>query len=130
MAALLRLFVAAALRLLPYRFWQPLLVAAMRDDESGRHSDPAVVERVVSAVVRTEQLIPAGQCLERALTAWLLLRRRAACKIRMGAAIDARGKLFAHAWLESRGVAVLGTPTMKLSSLELPDSRGHSGPKG
>ena len=130
LASLLRVMVTAVLRLLPYRLWQPLLLAAMRDDGAVELSDPALVDRVVSAVVMTERFIPAGQCLERAMTAWLLLRRRATCRIRLGAALGPRGKLFAHAWLEAHGVVVLGTPTAKLSSLELPGSRANTGPKG
>jgi hypothetical protein len=129
-ATLLRLAVAAAVRFLPYKVWQPLLVAAMRDGCSAAHSDPEIVERVLSAVAKTEELLPAGRCLERALTAWLLLRRQIACKVQFGASLDKAGKPFAHAWLEADGVILLGGYSNKLSVLHTPSPQEPAVPKG
>jgi hypothetical protein len=129
-ATLLRLSVAAAVRFLPYKVWQPLLLAAMSDGRPAAQGDPELVERVLSAVAKTEELLPAGRCLERALTAWLLLRRQIACKVQFGASLDKAGKPFAHAWLEADGVILLGGYSNKLSALHTSSPQEPAVPKG
>ena len=128
-ATAVRLSVAAYLRILPYRFWQPLLVAAMRPENGGRQEHPDLVARVVWAVGSTERIVPAGRCLERALTAWLMLHRRVPCRVRMGANLDAQGKLFAHAWLEVGGQVVLGASGDPLAPLGEPGDFGDGSTK-
>lgn len=124
---LLRLTVAALLRLAPYRCWQPLLRAAMREARPAGCADPALVERVVGAVIESERILPVGQCLERALTAWLMLRRRARCTVRLGANMGEEGRLFAHAWLEYRGEVVMGRSTDTLRTLYPPPAATAEG---
>jgi len=125
---LLRLAIAALLRFLPYRYWQPLLVSAMREALPGTCGNWAAVQRVSDAIVESERILPVGQCLERALTAWLVLRRSAPCTVRVGANLGQHGKPFAHAWLEYRGQVVLGRSTDNLHTLYPPHGparRGH-----
>jgi len=93
----------------------------MRPRSCPARSEPGFVERVISAVERTEKYLPAGRCLERALTAWLLLHRRINCTLRLGVALSGNGQPFAHAWLEADGVVLIGTHANPLAALTPPD---------
>jgi hypothetical protein len=122
-ALLLRLMVTVAFRLIPYRHLQPLLAATMRQRPRPARYEPNSVERVIKAVERTESLLPAGRCLERALTGWLLLHRRTNCTLRLGVALSGNGEPFAHAWLEADGVVLIGTHDNPFTALTPPDRR-------
>ena len=71
------------------------------------------------AVTRASRLVPGATCLTQALAAQLLLaaaRRHGA--LHVGVARDERGRLIAHAWVESDGrVVVGGTETGRFTRL-------------
>ncbi|MGE5418428.1 MAG: lasso peptide biosynthesis B2 protein [Acidobacteriota bacterium] len=119
-AGMIRLGVAAFLKVFPYRVWSPLLLAATRSSNISGASDRAYVDRVVEAVGITERFLPVGRCVERSLTAWLLLRKRAACRVCMGVGLDPAAKVYAHAWLEVDDEIVLGAPVDEIHPLNIP----------
>ena len=70
---------------------------------------PAEAARIAWAVSSASRLAPSASCLTRALAAEALLRRRGhAADLRFGVALDERGRLQAHAWIESEGGVLLG----------------------
>lgn len=108
-AALLRALLTAVTGILPYRLWRPLLRASLRGGVPSypefRYLDP-----VLEAVANTDRFLPLGRCLERSLTAWLMLRRHVPSRVRLSVAWRAPGDPFAHACLEVDGRIVLGQP--------------------
>lgn len=74
---------------------------------------------------RTDRWTPAGRCLERSLTAWLLLRRTVPCRVRLGVGWKSRGNPFAHACLEADGRIVYGEWAGDLSLLDTAASERH-----
>lgn len=126
-AAFLRALLAGIIRTLPYRLWRPLLRASLRIQLPSARPDVGVIDSVISCVSRTDRMVPLGRCLERSLTAWLLLRRHVPCRVRLGVAWKSRGDPFAHACLEVDGRIVFGQPVADLALLEVePGERGVS----
>lgn len=107
-AFVLRSLLAAIFKFLPYRIWRPLIVSALQLSVPVK-ADNARAVRVLSSVHWTDRFGP-GRCLERTTTAWLLMRRNVACRIRIGVALKAPGDPFAHASLEVDGRIVFGEP--------------------
>jgi hypothetical protein len=119
-AAAVRLCVFLALRLLPFRVWRPLLLAAIAAPRPAPGSDRASLDWRLAALNRTARFLPLGRCLEHALTAWLLLRRRYPAAVRLGVARKPGRDLFAHACLEVNGAVVLGQSQDSLHMLNQP----------
>ena len=70
---------------------------------------PISAEECRRAVERAARLIPSTSCLPRAIAAEYLLRRAGLpATMLLGARLDARGDLHAHAWVESNGVSITG----------------------
>jgi hypothetical protein len=96
----------AALRLLPFRWFQPWLTL----DRAADGSDAALVFRVGRAVNIASRNLPFNAvCLPQAMAAKVMLARRGAgSSLVIGAARDADGQLLLHAWLEAGGTIVTG----------------------
>ena len=112
-AAATLVVIQALLDRAPERGWQRLVRKAC-----GEHSADAErvgggerVERVLRAVRRASAHLPRTTCLGRALTAWVMLRRRSIPSVvRLGVTSSPESPFGAHAWLECGGRAVLGEP--------------------
>jgi hypothetical protein len=66
-------------------------------------------EVLVLAVRRVARFVPCASCLTQALAAEVLLRRAGHTpRLRIGLRRDESGALRAHAWVENRGLVVLG----------------------
>ncbi|HEX4270739.1 MAG TPA: lasso peptide biosynthesis B2 protein [Rhizomicrobium sp.] len=117
-AVLLRSLLACVFKILPYRVWRPLILSALKPS-APITTDARRVERVLSCVHRSDGLAP-GRCLERTVTAWLLMHHDAVCRVRLGVALKAPGDPFAHAALEVDGRIVFGEPNQtEFAMLEL-----------
>ncbi len=104
----------AAIQLLlgraPRHGWLRLVRRACRDpvDAAG---DARRTERVLRALARVSPVFARSTCLGRALTAWVMLRRRGIPSVvRLGVTASAENGFGAHAWLECGGRSVLGEP--------------------
>lgn len=77
-----------------------------------RSPAPNGVDRVRWAILRASLFVPGAQhCLTQALAAQVLLARCGRpTELRIGVAKDEKGRLKAHAWLESEGAAIFGAP--------------------
>jgi hypothetical protein len=65
--------------------------------------------QISNAIRSCARIVPGASCLTQALAAEVLMKRREhACALRLGVARNGDGRLRAHAWLESNGVAVVG----------------------
>lgn len=96
------------LRVLPYRRVRRLLDRVRRGPTGGDPAGPTDIGRAVEVIANR---IPAATCLVRGAAAeWLLLRGGYPASLHLGVASDAPGKIRAHAWVESDGEAVIGTP--------------------
>ena len=74
-------------------------------DSQGR----TTARRVVWAVTVTSRLVPAATCLTQALATQVLLSRLGyPADLKIGVAKDTKGRLEAHAWVESAGTVVIG----------------------
>lgn len=115
---LVRVLVATATRFAPYALWRGLLLRSMRPPAQFVQPDRAYRELVIRCIERTDRRVPVGRCLERSLTAWLLLHRRASCRLLLAAGWKSHGDPFAHACLELDGQIVFGEPNSNLAVLE------------
>lgn len=98
--------IRAALWLLPFRF----VHRSVRDRRVAVRTN-ATVKTIVWAVLAVSARVPRATCLTQALAASLLLPRHGHdATLRVGVAKDERGRLHAHAWLESGGATILGEP--------------------
>ena len=107
--------VRLALWTLPFRFVHRV-VARFSGPPASSPADLAAsrrsAESIVHAVVSVSSRIPRASCLTQALAASILLSRHGHdATLRIGVAKDGRGRLRAHAWLESNGATILGEPT-------------------
>ena len=74
-------------------------------NDAGRAS----LEQIAWAVAAASRCVPVATCLVQALAAQVLLGRRGhPVELHIGVARGARGRLEAHAWVESRGRVVIG----------------------
>ncbi|MBV9790605.1 MAG: lasso peptide biosynthesis B2 protein [Chloroflexi bacterium] len=102
-AWLLLATIRVALWLLPFRVVHRRLARAQAS------SPRCSIERIGWAVAIAGVYVPFATCLPQALTALALLRRNGhAADLRIGVARDERGRLQAHAWVESGGQIVIG----------------------
>src|SRR5437667_10372122 len=111
-ATLLLGAIGLGLRLLPFGRLRRLLDRLSRPREGLRPRARVPAARIAWAVERVSRVVPgARSCLVQALAAQVLLARRGheAC-VRIGVAHPSGESLHAHAWVESEGRGVLGTP--------------------
>jgi hypothetical protein len=119
-AVLLRLAIAIALRLLPFRVWRHWLATAARMEDNGAIGDAKRIGRVIRAVEQSEQVAPVGTCLARALTGYCLLTwKRQPCRVCIGVAWESDRRLRSHAWLESGSQVLLGGDVKGLSPMPM-----------
>lgn len=110
--------------LLPFRTVRRLLARIADAPAAFRGVHRSSVEEVVWAVNLAGRLLPwASTCLSKALTAQVMLSRRAHPAIlRIGVVSDEGRRFEAHAWVESAGRAVIGAHELErytiLTSLE------------
>jgi hypothetical protein len=112
-AATTLVVIQALLGRAPERAWQRLVRRAC--SEPGARGEPIAdgeaLERVLRSVRRASAHLPRTTCLGRALTAWVMLRKRSIpAVVRLGVKSSTEGSFGAHAWLECGGRAVLGEP--------------------
>jgi hypothetical protein len=97
----------------PRRAWQGLVRRACTDPgaEAEQVGAGEPLERVLGAVRRVSARCSRTTCLGRALTAWVMLRKRGIpAVVRLGVSKSPEDGFGAHAWLECGGRAVLGEP--------------------
>jgi hypothetical protein len=97
----------------PERAWQELVRRACTDPGADAEQVGAgePLERVLRAVRRVSARLSRTTCLGRALTAWVMLRKRGIhAVVRLGVSKAPENGFGAHAWLEYGGRAVLGEP--------------------
>ena len=111
-AALLLGAIGLGLRLLPFGRLRDLLDRLCRPRQGLRPRARLPAARIAWAVERTSRVVPgARSCLVQALAAQTLLARRGChSSVRIGVAHPSGESLHAHAWVESEGRGVLGTP--------------------
>lgn len=123
-AITLRSLMVLTVRAIPYAVWRPLLRASLRCPASSVGPRSGDLGRLLRAIQTTDRVVPGGRCLDRALTAWLLVRHRGGSRVRLGVAWKTPGELFAHACLEVDGRIVVGQPTCELALLpQAPNAR-------
>ena len=94
-----------ALWLLPLRFVRRLLARTARPTPAAR----ATQERIAWAISVARRVVPQATCLPQALAAEALLTRCGyPVELRIGVIKTDRGRLVAHAWVESGGRIVVG----------------------
>ena len=75
----------------------------------GNVLDPSVPGRVARAVARASRVVPDATCLTQALAAQMLIERHGiTTRLHIGVVRDSGHAVRAHAWVESRGVTVIG----------------------
>ncbi len=101
--------IRVGLKLVPYR-WVSSLVARVSRSRHSPTYERASTDRVTWAVSAVGRQMPrAATCLTRAMAGQVLLGWQGEpSELRLGVAKDDRGMLQAHAWLESKGVVVIG----------------------
>src|SRR6058998_3027135 len=111
-ATLLLGAIGLGLRLLPFGRLRRLLDRLSRPRHGLRAQARLSAARIAWAVDRASRVVPgARSCLVQALAAQVLLVRRGRhSSVRIGVAHPSGESLHAHAWVESQGRGVLGTP--------------------
>jgi len=111
-ALLLLISIRIGLWIFPFRWLQEIARRAAKRAAARRAFAPARSESVLSLIAiirRAAGIVPATTCLTQALTAQLLLARLGhSSTLRIGVLRAARGRIHAHAWLESAGRIVIG----------------------
>jgi hypothetical protein len=126
-AAILLALIRLGLWLLPFRTLRRLLARLAQVPARGRGSGSIPPERIVWAVSVASRIVPGtGTCLVRALAAQVLLVRRGhPSRLRLGVARNEKGRLEAHAWLESQGTIVIGGEESPSRFAPLPPLKGE-----
>src|SRR3989442_3549029 len=111
-AALLLGAIGRGLRLLPFGRLRDLLDHLSRPWHGLRPRAQLSAARIAWAIERVSRVVPgARSCLVQALAAQVLLARRGChSSVLIGVAHPSGESLHAHAWVESEGRGVLGTP--------------------
>ena len=121
-ATVLHVIVVSALRALPFARVRQLLerIAAFG---RGTRGDGEVAARLIWAVRSVSSVLPGATCLTEALAAGVLLRR-AGCGATLCFGVSgltpADRPFDAHAWLERRGVTILGARGIAYDPLASP----------
>lgn len=98
--------VRAGLAVLPFRTVLRYAERPRRPTSDARAS----VDRVAWALRVARRHVPGARCLAEGLAGKVLLARRGLPgDLRIGVGRDPRGRLEAHAWLEDRGIIVVGS---------------------
>ncbi|MGH7775209.1 MAG: lasso peptide biosynthesis B2 protein [Candidatus Binatia bacterium] len=110
--------------LVPFQTLRRFLDRGARVPANPRRSESSPQDRIAWAVRAASRFAPGGSnCLTEALAAQVLLNRQGfRASLHIGVARDERGKLDAHAWVESQGRVVIGGSELErytsLSALE------------
>jgi hypothetical protein len=121
-AAIVHVIVAIAVRALPFGLVRQLLDRAAAFGRSARAAGD-VDARVIRAARSVSAVLPGATCLTEALVAGVLLGR-AGCETTLcfgvSGAVPADRPFDAHAWLERRGVTVVGARGVAYDPLASP----------
>jgi hypothetical protein len=109
-AALLLGLIGAALRLVSFKKLLHLSEAFCRRSSQGQNLPPPSSECIIWAITAANRRMPFGRsCLTQALATKILLTYWGhPARMRIGVSKGEHGRLEAHAWVESRGVVVMG----------------------
>ncbi len=108
-AALLLVAIRLGLWLLPFRTLRRLLARATETSVKADKVRPSTDSIIWTVGVASQYMHGFGTCLTQALAAQVLLARRSIPSLlHIGVLRDERGRLQAHAWLESGGKVVIG----------------------
>jgi hypothetical protein len=95
--------------LLPFRTFRRLVSRLIHAGPKLRDENQDFIYRATWAVKVTSKLVLQATCLVQALATHILLSQKGCeSRLRIGVAKDSRGKLEAHAWVESRCKVVIG----------------------
>lgn len=113
-----------ALWVMPFKTIRQMLNRGTRDARPGAVS----AERIAWAIEVGHKFVPRANCLPQALAAEALLARNGhPVDLRIGVVKTDKGRLQAHAWVESEGRVIVGDLTQGLSTYTpmppLPDIR-------
>jgi hypothetical protein len=107
--ALLLGAIRLGLRVLPFWTLRGAVAQLARVPAGSPHINRASVEQLVWTVTVASRYVPKATCLTQALVTQILLGRRGyPARLHVGVAKSERGRLQAHAWLESQGRVVVG----------------------
>ena len=85
------------------------IVERKADSDNGSRVSFSEIKKIASSVRRAARYVPSATCLTQALAANFLLRRiGVSAFLRIGVANSSKGRLEAHAWLESHGKIIVG----------------------
>ena len=108
-ATILAWTVRLGLWVFPFRVLRQLLVKLTPSSNASRRTERVPVQRIVWAVMVACRCLPAATCLTQALVTKVLLAGYGyPAIVRLGVARSETGELQAHAWVESRGMVVIG----------------------
>ena len=109
----------AIVRLLPYSIFRRMLVAPSRPLQKAR-AERHDVDQIAWGMSVASRFVPGSSCLSRAMAARHVLRREGhAAELRIGVGLH-ESVLSAHAWVESEGDIIFGTPQSSDSYVPLP----------
>ena len=108
--ALLLGAIRLGLRLLPFRTLRRLVTKIAQAPVGLRLTDQPSVDRLVWAIRVASPYVPKATCLTQALATQLLLARHGhpPAHLRVGVVRGEKGRLEAHAWVESQGKVLVG----------------------
>src|SRR5262249_38228377 len=107
-AGLLVVAVRIGLWLLPFSVMLRLMNRFGDAPATGK-ADARAVRKAASAVAATSRYVPYATCLTQAMATRVLLGRLGPhSPLRIGVVRSARGRLEAHAWVESGGTIIVG----------------------
>jgi hypothetical protein len=106
---LLLVSIKLGLRLLSLKRVLRLLATDMRGTTYIGEVDKVLIKRIAWSVRVAARFVPSATCLPQALTTMVILGRLGQpASLRIGVAKDEKGKLEAHAWVESHGKIIVG----------------------
>jgi hypothetical protein len=95
--------------LLPFRTMRYLVARTARRPSGSQGRERESARQLAWAIERVSRYVPAATCLTQALAALVLFSRAGIeARLHIGVAKDERGRLLAHAWVESEGRTVIG----------------------
>ena len=113
---ILLILIWLGLRLLSFHTLYSLLIRWGRNPSGPVNNDHTYQDQVISAIHKVKRyLLGDNSCLTQALGGHFLLSRHGyQTHLRIGVQIDDKGKLHAHAWVESDGAVIIGGPVSEL----------------